>query len=436
MRTWEGSPQGDRLTIRELARCAAPVVIGRTDRHIDVYHDGRDLSICNRCAALQPGLVTHRPLPLSGRCQTCGAANNMTAGPDTDRTLVVRREITEGDLTRCVAPVRLCETHPQVDWWRLQGERGACNHCGAVVPAAAFDGGPYDGNRCPWCGTPEVGPGLSTTMRVPDGAPAVLAASFSRLGSSRASGYLVGAAAAVLALWIANSYGGVGAVLTLEVVVAICGWFRAVLPPNAMPGGANIGGPPRREARSRTQIVVALVALVGSWAVWIALDWPGFSLLATVAVGATVGNALLNRRSSGAPAWRATLVQKASEDEALRLPIDVDEGVRYQLGTLGVPAQNVESVARGVVLVAFRLRVMGREIDMRGKVAPQSQLAQLLARFPFVIVDELDGQPQSEVRRLIRLTRAGQELVFVCSVRMEESGQGVRFGIGPVPTSR
>ena len=270
----------------------------------------------------------------------------------------------------------------------------------------------------------------------PDGAPAVVAASFSRLGALRAGGYLVGAAAAVLALWIANSYGGLSAVLTLEVVVAVCGWFRAVLPPDATPGAADIGGRRRREARARAQIVVALAALVGCWVVWIALAWEGFSLPATVAVGATVGNALLNQRSNGVPAWHAALVQKALEDGAVRLPIDVHEAIRYQLVTLGVPAQKVERVARGVALVAFRQGVIGRQIDMRGKVARQSQLAQLLARFPFVIVDELDGQPQSEVRRLIRLTRAGQEHFFVCSVRTEESGQGVRFGIGPLPTSR
>ena len=74
MPTWDSSPQDGRLTIGVFAERAGPVVIGLTDRHIDVYHDGRDLSICNRCAALQPVLITHRPFPLSGRCQTCGAA--------------------------------------------------------------------------------------------------------------------------------------------------------------------------------------------------------------------------------------------------------------------------------------------------------------------------------------------------------------------------
>ena len=114
---------------------------------------------------------------------------------------------------------------------------------------------------------------------------------------------------------------------------------------------------------------MALAALVGCWVVWIALAWEGFSLPATVAVGATVGNALLNQRSNGVPAWHAALVQKALEDGAVRLPIDVHEAIRYQLVTLGVPAQKVERVARGVALVAFRQGVIGRQIDMRGKVA-------------------------------------------------------------------
>lgn len=432
MEWWGDSPQGHALMTADLARCAGPVVIGQTHPHIDVYL-GRDLSICNGCAAMHYGSVTHRPFPLSGRCQTCGAADHMTDGPDGDGRFVIWREVTEGDLARCAAPVRLGATHPQVDWWGLQDGLGACNHCKAVVSAAAFHRGPYDGNRCPRCATPEVGPGLSAATDVPGAVPPVLTASFSRFGGSRGGGYLLGAAAAVLALWIANAGGGVATVLAVEVVVAVCGCIAALLTRNAIPGGAGIAGR-RRRAKARVLIVWELVALGCCWVVWIVRDWPSFSLLATVAVGAAVGNAaLLNRRPSAVPAWHEALVQKASDAEAVRLPIDVDGAIRHQLQTLGVPEAKVESVARGLVLVAFRQPFIGRQIDLRGRVAPQSQLAQLVNRVPFITVDELDGHPQAEVRRLIRLTGDDQQHFFVCSVQVEELDQQVRFAIGRLP---